>query len=79
LSAFLDLAVKYKMAAFIRPGLYVCAGWDFGGMPAWLLQNTIAVTIRTNTPEFMAAVKRYFEVIAPIIKNMTLKLVDLSN
>lgn len=68
LPAFLDLAVKYKMAVFIRPGPYVCAEWDFGGMPAWLLENTTAVTVRTNTAQYMAAVKRYFEAIAPILK-----------
>jgi beta-galactosidase len=68
LPAFLDLAAKYKMVVFIRPGPYVCAEWDFGGMPAWLLQNTTAITVRTNTLEFMTAVKKYFEAIAPIIK-----------
>lgn len=68
LSAFLELAIKYKMAVFIRPGPYVCAEWDFGGMPAWLLENTTAATVRTNTPQYMAAVKRYFEAIAPILK-----------
>jgi beta-galactosidase len=64
----LDLAVKYKMAVFLRPGPYICAEWDLGGLPAWLLQNSTTITLRTNTPEFMAAVKKYFQAIAPIIR-----------
>jgi beta-galactosidase len=34
---FLELAEKYKMMVLFRPGPYVCAEWDFGGLPARLL------------------------------------------
>ena len=37
LSAFLELAQKHKMKVLIRPGPYVCAEWDFGGLPSRLL------------------------------------------
>ena len=37
LSHFLDLAEKYNMNVLFRPGPYVCAEWDFGGLPARLL------------------------------------------
>lgn len=73
LSAFLDIAGRNKMAVFIRPGPYVCAEWDLGGMPAWLLESSADANLRTNTPAFMAAVRKYFEAIAPILKKYDAK------
>lgn len=37
LVGFLELATKYKLNVLLRPGPYVCAEWDFGGLPARLL------------------------------------------
>lgn len=37
LTKFLGLAQTHKMMVLIRPGPYVCAEWDFGGLPARLL------------------------------------------
>jgi beta-galactosidase len=55
LPLFLDLAKKYGFFVLIRPGPYVCAEWDFGGLPARLLQDTADrdADIRQNTPGFM--------------------------
>jgi beta-galactosidase len=52
---FLSLAKKYGFYVLIRPGPYVCAEWDFGGLPARLLQDTADrdADIRQNTPGFM--------------------------
>jgi beta-galactosidase len=36
---FLELAEKHQMAVLFRPGPYVCAEWDFGGLPARLLMK----------------------------------------
>lgn len=44
---FLELAVKNKMKVLLRPGPYVCAEWDFGGLPARLL-GIEGLTIRTS-------------------------------
>lgn len=37
LKDFLDIAKKLNMHVLLRPGPYVCAEWDFGGLPARLL------------------------------------------
>lgn len=37
LPLFLELAQKHNMFVLFRPGPYVCAEWDFGGLPARLL------------------------------------------
>lgn len=34
------------MYVLIRPGPYVCAEWDFGGHPWWLLRD--GIKLRSN-------------------------------
>ncbi len=43
----------------LRPGPYVCAEWDFGGYPAWLLREP-GMEVRTSNPAFIAAASRWF-------------------
>lgn len=37
---FIRLCAQEGMWVYLRPGPYVCAEWDFGGLPPWLLQRT---------------------------------------
>lgn len=53
LGAFLELAEKYEMKVLIRPGPYVCAEWDFGGLPARLL-SIEGLEIRSRNEKFLA-------------------------
>ncbi|CAM5998624.1 unnamed protein product [Sphagnum balticum] len=59
LSRFLELAQKHDLDVLLRPGPYVCAEWDFGGLPARLLAIK-GLKIRANEPLFLAEVKIYF-------------------
>ena len=34
---FIETARKLGLYAIVRPGPYICAEWEFGGLPAWLL------------------------------------------
>lgn len=54
------------MKVLFRPGPYVCAEWDFGGLPARLL-GIKNLVIRTNTKLFLDEVRIYFESLVPII------------
>lgn len=36
---FISLCKKYNMYVILRPGPYICAEWDFGGLPYWLLKE----------------------------------------
>lgn len=36
---FLETAKKVGLYAIVRPGPYICAEWDFGGLPSWLLKD----------------------------------------
>lgn len=70
LPLFLELAEKYEMKVLFRPGPYVCAEWDFGGLPARLL-NVKDCVIRENNPVFLQESKIYFESLIPIMQKHT--------
>jgi beta-galactosidase len=66
LGRFLDLVAAEGMHAIVRPGPYICAEWWNGGLPPWLFADS-SVGIRRNEPQFLAAVRRYLEALAPIL------------
>ena len=62
IGAFLDTAREEGMWVLLRPGPYVCAEWDFGGLPAYLLKIP-DIKVRCLDPRYMAAAERYIRVI----------------
>ncbi len=56
---FLKLAQKIGLYAIVRPGPYICAEWDMGGLPAWLLQDK-NMRIRAMHQPFLKCVERYY-------------------
>lgn len=55
---FVKLAQEEGLYVILRPGPYVCAEWEFGGFPWWLLKND-TIKVRTDDPAFMKAAKDY--------------------
>ena len=39
IAAFCKLAQQHGMYVIVRPGPYVCAEWEMGGLPWWLLKK----------------------------------------
>ena len=37
LARFLETASRLGLYVILRPGPYICAEWDMGGLPSWLL------------------------------------------
>lgn len=72
---FLDLRNYIKIAqeedlfVIVRPGPYICAEWEWGGFPSWLL-NENEIKVRTLDPVFMKYVRRYFEMLLPILAEL---------
>ncbi|UOQ90107.1 beta-galactosidase [Agromyces endophyticus] len=68
LGRFLDLVAAEGLHAIVRPGPYICAEWDNGGLPAWLLRDPV-VGVRRSEPRYLAAVgeylRRVYEIVAP--------------
>ncbi|PZE63850.1 beta-galactosidase family protein [Curtobacterium sp. MCBD17_021] len=66
LGRFLDLVAAEGMHAIVRPGPYICAEWTNGGLPFWLFTDG-TVGIRRDEPQFLAAVGRYLDALAPVL------------
>ena len=54
--AFCRLAQKNGMYVIVRPGPYVCAEWEMGGLPWWLLKKK-DIRLREQDPYFMQRVE----------------------
>jgi len=55
-AAFCRLASENGMYVIVRPGPYVCAEWEMGGLPWWLLKKK-DIRLRELDPYFMERVK----------------------
>ncbi|WP_086347968.1 glycoside hydrolase family 35 protein [Candidatus Enterococcus clewellii] len=61
---FVAVAEKMGLMVILRPSVYICAEWEFGGLPAWLLKEK-GIRLRSTDPRFMAKVRNYFQVLIP--------------
>ena len=59
LSHFLALSNKLGLRVLLRPGPYICAEWDFGGLPARLL-GVYGLVIREANSLYEKEVKKFF-------------------
>ncbi|MYW66370.1 beta-galactosidase [Streptomyces sp. SID8379] len=63
---FLDAAREAGLWVIARPGPYICAEWENGGLPHWLT-GPLGSRVRSRDAEFMACVERWFRVLLPQI------------
>ncbi|KAM9187502.1 beta-galactosidase isoform 3-T3 [Dugong dugon] len=64
---FIQLAHEMELLVILRPGPYICAEWDMGGLPAWLLEKE-SIVLRSSDPDYLAAVDKWLGVLLPKIK-----------
>ncbi|MCT1403154.1 beta-galactosidase [Paenibacillus sp. p3-SID867] len=64
---FIETATEVGLYVIIRPSPYICAEWEFGGMPAWLLADE-SMRLRCYDPKFLAKVDAYYDVLLPKLK-----------
>lgn len=66
LDRFLRLVAAEGMHAIVRPGPFICAEWDNGGLPGWLFREA-GVGIRSSEPRYLQAVEKFFTALLPIV------------
>ncbi|GIN87507.1 beta-galactosidase [Heyndrickxia sporothermodurans] len=63
---FIKLAEKIGLYVIIRPSPYICAEWEFGGLPSWLLKEK-QIRLRCFDQLFLNKVDAYYDVLMPIL------------
>lgn len=63
IAEFIRICKEEGMWVMLRPGPYVCAEWDFGGLPTSLLKIP-DIKIRCMDSRYMSAVTRYVNALA---------------
>jgi Beta-galactosidase len=56
---FVRLIQKNGMYCIVRPGPYVCAEWDMGGLPWWLLKKKDISVRDLNDPLYMESATKF--------------------
>ena len=69
---FCRLAHKNGMYVIVRPGPYVCAEWEMGGLPWWLLKKK-DIRLREEDPYFMERVKIFEEKVGEQLSSLTIQ------
>ena len=64
LGRFLDAAHAAGLWAIVRPGPYICAEWENGGLPHWLT-GRLGRRVRTEDAEYLGHVERWFTRLLP--------------
>lgn len=59
---FIRIAEKVGLYVIVRPSPYICAEWEFGGLPAWLLADR-NMRVRSYYEPFLEKVDRYYDVL----------------
>uniref|UniRef100_H3DGD1 Galactosidase, beta 1-like n=1 Tax=Tetraodon nigroviridis TaxID=99883 RepID=H3DGD1_TETNG len=67
LEHFLHLANETGLLVILRPGPYICAEWEMGGLPAWLLQKP-NIILRSADTDYIQAVNNWFAALLPRMK-----------
>ncbi|KAM6449734.1 beta-galactosidase [Liasis olivaceus] len=67
LEYFLKLADEIGLLVILRAGPYICAEWDMGGLPAWLLEKK-SIVLRSSDSDYLAAVGSWMRVLLPKMK-----------
>lgn len=72
IAAFIRTAQEVGLNVILRTGQYICGEWDFGGLPAWLL-NIPGIKLRCNNPTFMKATEKYLMRLGQELKGLQIQ------
>lgn len=61
---FLEIAQNLGLYIIVRPSPYICAEWEWGGLPSWLLSEP-KMKLRCSYEPYLNHIKDYYEVLIP--------------
>ena len=64
---FIKTAADLDLFVIVRPSPYICAEWEFGGLPSWLLAEP-DMRLRCYNEKFLSRVDAYYDVLMPKLK-----------
>ncbi|MRH43299.1 beta-galactosidase [Aquibacillus halophilus] len=65
--SFVRIAEKVGLYVILRPSPYICAEWEFGGLPAWLLADK-NMRVRSYHKPYLEKVDQYYNVLLQKLK-----------
>lgn len=68
LKAVIEEAEAAGLYVIVRPGPYICAEWEFGGLPSWLLARNMR--IRSSDAAFLEVADAYLARVLNIVKTL---------
>lgn len=60
LRMFLEIAHEEGLLVLLRPGPYICAEWDMGGIPAWVLRTDVPL----RSVPYLSLARGFFDVVS---------------
>lgn len=66
--AFLKMAQEEDLYVLLRPGPYICAERDAGGLPPWLLTLVPDIELRTNDSRYLNYAENYLNTLMEQVK-----------
>lgn len=64
LCRFIETAKELGLYMIVRPSPYICAEWEFGGLPAWLLRDR-NMRLRCSYKPYLEAIREYTAGLSP--------------
>ena len=68
ISDFIRLIQDEGLFVYLRPGPYICAEWDLGGYPPYLLRNPTVALRQADDPYYLSAAARWLARLANIVR-----------
>jgi beta-galactosidase len=69
IAQFIQIVQEEGLFLMLRPGPYVCAEWEFGGLPSWLLKIP-DLKVRCMDPRYTETVDQYIKSLASQVNGL---------